>query len=301
MDRDPAKRIEEEIRSRFSAGIELEPETIHFIESTFGAASFEVLSELLNAAGEDHEVLVDLLFSPDQALCCRVEYHLSPEGLLPGQRSRLASRLHRDPLVTRIRGGEGPIRVCLPDDLVEGFLDRLCLDRPLDPALVAAADELCGEAAALQVRFRLRQAGLSGTEEEKKGLVGLLSARRPDQELFWPLLETLIGFLQDLSPGRDLFNAMADRKQARLRHLRLASDRIRTLERHNIETILIGGERMPHVDVDALVGEVARIDDLGLILYGRPIPAATEGHSLDLGEVTGREDLDRLMRFFSKP
>ena len=65
--------------------------------------------------------------------------------------------------------------------------------------------------------------------------------------------------------------------------------------------ILIGGERMPHVDVDALVGEVARIDDLGLILYGRPIPAATEGHPLDLGEVTGREDLDRLMRFFSKP
>ncbi len=299
MDRDPAERIEEEVRGWFSAGIELEPETVHFIESTFGTLSYEALAELLAGESGGQEVLVDLLFSPDDALCCRIEGHLAPEGLSPGQRSRLAERLHRNPLVTKILTGQIPIQVPLPGDLVAGFLDRLCLDRSLDAAVAAAVSDHCTGADSLRVRFRLRQAGLSGTPVQKEALAGLMSARRPDEAAFWPLLEALIGFLK-AAPGRDLFTALADRKQTCLRHLRLAADRSRTLERHNIETILIGGDRMPHVDAGALAAEIGRIDDLALILFGRPVPAQAEGLPLDLGEVTSREDLDRLMRFLTQ-
>jgi len=299
VQQDPEAQIEKEILNWFSGGVELEPAAIHFIESTFGAPFPEALTELQTVEDGEKEVLLDLLFSPDQALCCRVENHLGPEGLSPGQRSRLAARFSREPPPARIRSGGRSLTISMPGDLVDGFLDRLYLNRPLAAGLFNEVSDRCAGAAALQLRSRLRQAGLAGTVEEKQAMVCLISAKSPENDDFWPLLETLLGFLEAAAPGRDLFTTLVDRKQVCLRHLRQAADRSRALERHNIETILIGGDRMPHVDTDALAAEVVRIDDLGRMLFGKPVPAPAAGLPLDLGEVSDPEDLDRLMRFFT--
>jgi hypothetical protein len=189
----------------------------------------------------------------------------------------------------------------MPPDLVDGFVDRLFLDRAVDETLAAEVSKLCGEPESLQVRSRLRQARLSRNDAEKNVLCRFFKALTPDRNHFWPLLESLIGFLEASREPFDLFTALADRKATCLRHLRQAADRSRTLQRHNIETLLVGGERMPHVDTEALAGEIVRIDDLGRILFGRPVPAPTAGPPVDLGEVSSRRDLDRLMRFFTKP
>ena len=292
-------RIEAEIRRRYNEDIVIDPDTAHFIESSFGAVGSTALTAFLSSDSDEAAVLVDLLFSPEESLCCRIEKHLAPKGLMKTDRERLARRLRKRPLAARARIGVSRVRVVMPPDLVDGFVGRLFLDRPVDETLAAMVSQIYDGQASLQVRSRLRQARLSRTDPEKKALSRYFKALNPDREPFWPLLEALIGFLEAAKEPFDLFTALADRKTACLRHLRQASDRSRTLQKHNIETFLIGGDRMPHVDTDALVGEIARIDDLGQLLFGRPVPSPAAGLPVDLGEVASRRDLDRLTRFFT--
>lgn len=300
MDQDPATRIEKEIRSRFSQGIDPAPETTHFIESTYGVISAEAIGELLCSEEGGDEVLVDLLFSPDEPLCCRIESHLPPGGLLPEGRDRLASRLRQKPLDTRLLTKSGSAPASLPGEMVDGFLDRFCLDRPLDEKLAAAVAGRCTADAALRVRWRIRQAGLAGTREATDALGRLLAAQSPDTKDFWPLFEALAGFLKSFDEGTGLFASLVDRKQTCLRHLRQAADRSRAFARHNVETILLGGSRLPHIDTDALAMEIVHIDDLCRIVFGRTAPVPDAGLSLAAEEISGPEDLRRLVRFFLK-
>jgi hypothetical protein len=294
-------RIEAEVRLRHADGIDTDPDTVHFIESTFGAVGTEALDALLSSDSDEAVELADLLFSPEESLCCRIEKHLPPEGLLRADRERLAVRLRSKPPEALARIGGSRVHVAMPPDIVDGFVDRLFLDRSVDEALAGEISKLYEEEEALQVRSRLRQARLSRTGTEKYALHRYFRTLTPDREQFWPLLEYLIGLLEAARAPFDLFAALVDRKAACLRHLRQAADRSRALQQHNIETFLMGGDRMPHVDTEALAREIVRIDDLGQILFGRPVPAPAAGLPVDLGEVSSRHDLDRLMRFFTEP
>ena len=294
-------RIEDTIRSRFAEGIEQTPETEHFIESTFGAFSASALAKWLAQEGGEKEVLVDLLFSADKLLQCRIEPLLGPEGLCKAERDALCTRLEQNPIRAAVRiGGEDPLDLFLPAEMVEGFMDRLNIDRPVDAFLAAALMDRYPEKEALAVRARLREARLSAADPEKEVLSRFFSARTPDRENFWPLLNYLIGFLESTAGGGDLFSELAARKKSCLRHLREAAGLEKTMMRHNIETIMMGGTRIPCVDNDALAREIIGIDQLCRLLFGRIPPAPAGGMPLDLGEVLGREDLDRLTRFFTE-
>jgi len=292
-------RIEDTIRSRFAEGIEQTPEIRHFIESTFGAFSSSALAEWLAQEGGEKEVLVDLLFSADELLQSRIEPLLGPEGICKAERDALCARLEQNPIRAAIRiGGEGFLDLFLPAEMVEGFVGRLSIDRPVDASLAAALMERYPEKEALAVRARLREVRLSAADSEKVALRRFFSARSPDRENFWPLLNYLIGFLESTAGGGDLFSALAARKRSCLRHLRESAGLQKTMARHNIETIMMGGTRIPYVDNDALVEEIVSIDDLSDILFGEVPPGPSGAAALDLGEVSSREDLDRLVRFF---
>ncbi|MCF8053558.1 MAG: hypothetical protein K9L59_20170 [Desulfobacterales bacterium] len=292
-------RIEETIRTRFAEGVEPTPEIRHFIESTFGALSASALAEWLAQEGGEKEVLVDLLFSADDSLQCGIEPLLGPEGLCRAERDALCARLEQNPIRAAVRiDGEDPLNLFLPAEMVEGFLTRLNLHRFVDAALFAAVMDRYPEKEALAVRTRLREARLSAADSETKALSRFFSARSPDRESFWPLLNSLIGFLESMAGGGDLFSALAARKRSCLRHLREAAGLEKTMARHNIETIMMGGTRIPCVDNGALVEEIVSVDDLSTILFGGIPPGPNGGPTLDLGEVSSREDLDRLVRFF---
>jgi hypothetical protein len=294
-------RIEEAIRSRFAEGVEPTPEIGHFIESTFDVLSTSALAELLSQDGGDKEVLVDLLFSADEPLQFRLEPIMGPEGLCREEWDALCTRLQQNLLRAAVRiGGEDPLDLYLPAEMVEGFLLRLNLDHPVDADMAAAFMGRYPEKEALQVRARLREARLSGVDSEKDALARFFAARTPDQDNFWPLLNYLIGFLESIAGEGDLSAALADRKTSCLRHLRESASLTKTMARHNIETILLGGTRIPCVDDDALAREIIGIDQLCHILFGRIPPAAAGGMPLDLGEGFSREDLDRLIRFFTE-
>jgi hypothetical protein len=293
--------MEDSIRSRFAEGIEPTPEIRHFIESTFGAFSALAQSEWLAQEGGEKEVLVDLLFSADELLQWRIEPLMGPEGLCKEERDALCARLEQNPIRAAIRiGGEDPLDFFLPAEMVEGFVDRLNIDRPVDASLAAALMDRYPEKEALAVRARLREARLSAADSEKELLSRFFSARTPDRENFWPLLNYLIGFLESTAGGGELFFALTARKKSCLRHLREAAGLEKTMARHNIETIMMGGTRIPCVDNDALVEEIVSIDDLSAILFGEVPPGPSGAAALDLGEVSSREDLDRLVRFFTE-
>ncbi len=295
------ERIEEAIRRRFAEGIELTPETEHFIESTLGGVSAAYLLEIAGRESGEKESLVDLLFSADEPLQRRLESLLGPEGLCPADRGVLCTRLRGPLLRAAIRiDDEKSLDLFLPAEMVEGFVDRLNIDRPVDASLAAALMDRYPEKEALAVRARLREARLSAADSEKAALFRFFSAQAPDRENFWPLLNYLIGFLESASGGGDLFPALAARRRSCRRHLREAAGLEKTMARHNIETIMMGGTRIPCVDSRALVDEIVFIDDLSTILFGGVPPGPNGGMPLDLGDVLDREDLDRLTRFFTE-
>ena len=150
------------------------------------------------------------------------------------------------------------------------------------------------------VLARLRAARLSGGDAETEAFQRLFAARTPAHDDFWPLFNDLIGFLEAAPGDIGLFDAMAVRKACCLRHLRQAAERDRSLRRHNVETLLLSGDRLPYVDTRTLAMEIVRIDELCRALFGSAAPVPAAEMPIDLGRVSGREGIDRLLRFFTE-
>lgn len=289
-------RIEAEIRRFLSEGIDLAAETEHFIESTFPGDAGERLSAPLSGEDGEAAVLADLLFFPGEEICCRVEALLAPEGLPKEAVDALAARLGKDPPEASFRfpAAGRTFSLALPPDRIEAFVDRLGLSKPVDAALAAAADAL-SEPQALRVRSRLRGARLAGDGTGRAALVRFLAAAPPEAEDFWGSFDYLVGVLESRKQGADLFSLFAARKGACLRHLQQAAAYQDALKRHNVETLMVRGERAPCVDRAGLTREVLRIDDLCRVLFGKSAPVKPAGCPLDLGEIRSPEDVERLV------
>ena len=104
-----------------------------------------------------------------------------------------------------------------------------------------------------------------------------------------------MGVLESRKQGTDLFSHFAARKETCLRHLQQAAAYQDALKRHNVETLMVRGERAPCVDRAALTREVIRIDDLCRLLFGKHAPVNPAGRPLDLGEIRSPEDVERLV------
>ncbi len=297
------------IRRHLAEGIVLGDDVLRFLESTHGGSTSEDMAALLeDLEGGDAATLQELLFFPDESLQLKIESLMDGGGLAPDAVMRISRDLQdlpADALFIFPDSGEG-IAIAFPVQGVEAFVDRLHLCWAASDAIRQAAAIRFGDDGGrrsvgptlAQILVRLRNAALAQTSFQCAFLEKFFAAFPTDRTDYFEHLDFVLRFLSETQDGEDAYEALMGKKIFYFRQFSQARRAKTLFDKSNMETLIMTGVRLPHMDTGAAVRAMELIDNLALFLFGRTEHFPGSPLAVDLGDIpdtAGAQEISRLL------
>jgi hypothetical protein len=296
-----AARIAADLRAMLTRGLVLSAATLHFIDSTFAHPSAAELGALIADDNvPERDSLLELLFSPDEALQIALEERLDlRQGALPRVDEVLA-HLAAVPLAVEFRfpDGRGRFEVAMTAPLARRLVRGLGIDRELPERVAEAIAARGAGAGATRLRVMIRNARFAFTPAASEFLCALVATLDPDDEEDRSCLAFAMEILAETGASADVFAALAARKQWLSRALQHGRRLREQLARSNLETLLSQGQRLTWVDEALARRQMDHVDRIGRAVFGRGLPAGADGERQPV-EIDGLPDVAELMRRLS--
>jgi len=297
-----ARALALEIERRLTGGIVMGAETRHFLSSTFSIESPAELDTLLaDPESSDAQSLLELLFTPDQAVRVDLEAVIEKHRCTAGDKKRLVAALDRKSLTVPIKFSEQEDALCVnpTKDLLETYVDGLNITLQLAPLLVKASDLKLAHRESAMVKAVLRHAPLKLTDQVSSFFVKLLEGSKRSGKSIKADIELCLAIFAEQPTVEHLFGIFMTKKRRLLQQLQLAARFEKQLAADNMETLMLKGVRIPLIDQDEARRSIARIDDICLTVF-----EITDAHlqiptDVDLGNFSDPDDLDRAFRILS--
>jgi len=293
-----AARIAADLQEILARGLDLSAETVRFIDSTFAHPSAAELSALLlDDAVPERDSLLELLFSPDEALQIELEgrLDLQPSGALSAE--EVIARLTVGAPAVRFRfpDGRGALQVAMTAPLARRLVLGLGIERRLPACVAEALAEHESAGWARRVRVMIRSARFEFTPASQEFLCALIAKLNPTGDGEHACLAFALELLAEFGGSSDLYAALAARKKWLARAL-LHGQRLREqLARSNVETLLSQGQRLTWVDEAAALRQMGWIDRVCVAVFGHDVPVDRDGWR-EAVDVDGLPDVADLMR-----
>jgi hypothetical protein len=260
------------IREMLARGVEIGPETLHFIDSTFfNPTAAELAAVAGDESASERDPLLELLFAPDETFQVELEETLAGRRL---DAEQIAGLLCRPPLkvLFRFPDGRGTLGLEMTPALVRHLVCQLRVDRTipadLSQALKSAAD--AGEWRRAQVLIRNARVRL--TPEAVAFLRGFLTQVGLRDGQAWECLSFALDVLADGKNPADLFQALSDRKRWLVKALTRGRKQGELLGQANIETLMSQGARLTVIDEADTRRRLGCIDRICAAVFGRLPP-----------------------------
>jgi hypothetical protein len=264
--------IARRIRDILERGIDLSPEVMRFIDSTFSDPSADELAAILgDESNSERDSLLELLFTPDESLHFDLEEFLQLPSAGDIDPNQLAELLCRPPLWTAFRrpGGRGWLRVEMTPALARRFVYQLRIDRPIPVAIAAAIAARLDGRQSLRLRVLIRLARFDVFPLQAAFLGTLIERLGFDDEADWECLAFAIELLAGIGHGADIFAELAERKKLLIKALNHGRRQREQLAAASIEILVSRGQRLTSVDEAAALRQMHFIDRLCLAGFGR--------------------------------
>ena len=286
--------IERVLRQGFQADAGL----IGYIDAVFADPAVGDLERIIgDDAHAERDGLLELIFFPGETIQHIFEEALGDADVTPEDIDGVAEELSRRRLRTVLEFPDG--RGCLPLDFsghtVETFLQRLNLTRRVDKVLLDAVAKHVAPPDRTAARVKLRNARKHLSEKKVRFLAELIE-KSGSNDRFLTCLDFMLDLLEDLPDDADVRQALVKRSQAYRHQLQKAAVFEEKLRRHNIETLMMHGERAAHPPKGEILAKIDLIDGIHLSVYGQTTTAPGEiadGHAFALRTA---EDFRTLLR-----
>jgi hypothetical protein len=204
-------------------------------------------------------------------------------------------------LQTQIRfaDGRGTLEKRVTPSNAAQFIERLNLTRSLDPNLRSAIARYVHPGLQTQCKVRLRNARPITSPNKISFLQSVFKNLQIDNDAFFDHLDFTLGFLDELKDEADMFQALMARKKRYLQSLQKAKKLDNKLTQHNVETLLLRGERVSYIDKADARKKIQIIDRISLAVFGKTeffdlMPAGEQSIILE-----GKDDIDKLIEEFN--
>ena len=278
------------------------PETLHFLASTFSIESPAELGALLaDPEDSDAQSLLELLFTPGEAVRADLEPAIEKHNCSAADQERIVTALNRKNLAVPIKfpGQKHTPAVNPTKDLLETYVTGLNLTLRLPEILIAAIDRKLAARKGAHIKAVLRHAPLELTNPICSFLVRLVERPRGSGETIQTDLDFCLAIFAEKPPGEHLFDLFMAKKRRLLHQLQLAARFEKQLAAENMETLMLRGVRIPHIDQDEARRSIARIDDICMTVFERTDPLLQAPTDVDLGTFSDRDDLDTAIKILS--
>ena len=296
------KQVAEKIIAILQDGLMLSADTQHYIDSTFSNPSVDEFEELiLDESSCETESLMELLFFPDESVQLQLEELIADTHFQRRDEQEIQEYVCSTSLQTQIcfADGRGTLEKMVTPSNAARFIERLNLSRCLDPRLRSTIERYVHKELQTRCKVRLRNARPITTPNKISFLQTVFKKLQIDSDDFFDHLDFTLSFLEELKDEADMFQALMTRKKHYAQSLQKAKKLDNKLTRHNVETLLLKGERVSYIDKADARKKIQIIDGISLAVFSK-----TEFVDfMPIGEqsitVKGKDDIDKLIKKFN--
>ena len=300
--RNKNKQVAEKIIAILQSGLTLNAATQHYIDSTFSNPSVDEFEELLQDESScETASLMQLLFFPDESVQLELEEMIEETHFQLRDEQEIQKRVCATSLQTQIRfsDGRGTLQKRVAPSNAAQFIERLNLSRCLDPKLRSAISRHVHQGLQTRCKVRLRNARPITSPDKISFLQTVFKNLQIDNDDFFDHLDFTVGFLDELNDEADMFQALMAKKKRYLQSLQKAKKLDNQLTQHNVETLLLSGERVSYIDKADARKKIQIIDRLSLAVFGKTeffefMPTGEQSITLE-----GKKDIDKLIKELS--
>ncbi len=293
------RQVAQKIIDILQSGLTLNADTLHYIDSTFSNPSIGEFEELLQDESScETDSLIELLFFPDESVQMQLEEMLGETRLQKQDEQVIQDLVCTKAFQTRIRfpDDRGTLGMEVTPSNVAQFIMRLNLLRCLNPKLSASIAEYVPVTLQTRCKVRLRNTKPITSQNKILVLQAFFEKLQIDSDEFWDYLDFILSFLDECKDGLDMFQALMTKKRFYFQSLQKAKNLDIQLTKHNVETLLLRGKRVPYVDGADARKKIQMIDRISLAVFGKTeffdlMPAGEQSITLE-----GKEDIDKLIK-----
>jgi len=296
------KQLADKIVDILQSGLTLNADTLHYIDSTFSNPSIGELEELLQDESScETDSLIELLFFPDESVQMQLEEMLGETRLQKQDEQEIQDLVCTKAFQTRIRfpDDRGTLGMEVTPSNVTQFIMRLNLLKCLNPKLSASIAEYVPATFQTRCKVRLRNTKPITSQNKILFLQAFFEKLNIDSDESLDFLDFILSFLDECKDGQDMFKALMNKKRFYFQGLQKAKNLDIQLKKHNVETLLLRGNRVSYVDRADVRKKVQMIDRISLAVFGKTeffdlMPAGEQSITLE-----GKDDINKLIKQLS--
>ena len=291
-----------EIKKILSKSIGLSDDVVHYIDSTFSNPTIEELQTILaDDSNCEKDSLVELLFFPDESMQIQLEETLERHRPQNEDENKIQTYLCRDPLqVTfRFEDDRGAIKLPIPEDVTRQFLVRLKISKHLDAELIESIRNYGDEKNCNRFKVKIRNSRFTATENKRTFLRKFFETIGARSNDVFECLDFALGFLDEIKKDSDIYQALMAKKKFYFISLQKAKKMEARLEKHNIETLMLQGERVILINPADVRKKMRIIDRISRAVFGNTEyfePLDTDEKHM---EIRSLEDIESIVKKFS--
>jgi len=289
---DDCTAVASRIREMLARGVEIGPEALHFIDSTFfNPTAAELAAVAGDETGSERDPLLALLFAPDETFQVELEETLAGRRL---DAEQIAGLLCRPPLevLFRFPDGRHTLGLEMTPPLARHFVCQLRVDRTIPADLLQALESAADAGERHRARVLIRNARVQLTPEAIAFLRGFLSQVGLRDGQAWECLSLALDVLADGEHPADLFQTLAERKRWLVKALTRGRKQGELLGQANIETLMSQGARLIAIDAADTCRRIGCIDRICAAVFGRLPPPGPLWTGDDAVELTSEAAID---------
>ena len=293
------REVADEIIDILRSGLTISTDTQHYIDSTFSNLSADAIATLLkDETNCEADSLIALLFFPDESMQLQLEEIIDGVIFEKHDERTIADMICSQVFHTRIclPDGRGSFEMTITPSNVAQFIEHLNLSRLLDSKLRSAIAQYVDQFLQTPCKVRLRNAKPISSPNHILFLVNFVRKWRRDPDEFLDCLDFILSFLAELEDDPDMFHALMAKKKFYFLSLQKARNLDIQRTKHNMETLLLKGKRMPYVDQADARKKIRIIDRISLAVFGKTeffdwMPASEQSLTL-----SGKADIDKFIK-----
>ena len=301
--KDKCKIVADAIKDIISRGIDLSDDVVHYIDSTFSNPTLgELEAVLADDSNCEADTLMDLLFFPDESCQIRLEETLERCRPRKEDEDKLVAYLCRDPLnvAFRFKDDRGTLKLQIPEDMIRAFITRLRISKHLDAGLIGSIHDYGDEQNTNRFKVRIRNSRFSPSDSKTVFLGRFFDHIGPGSNDIFECLDFILAFLDEIKTDDDIYQELMAKKRFYFINLQKAKKMEARIEKHNIETLLMRGEKVVLIDQADARRKMQLIDRISRAVFGQteyfdqPVRAETQL------EVGSPQDIKSIVKNFSK-
>jgi hypothetical protein len=297
----PYEELLQCLQHHLDSGLTVDRQTQDFAESAYGLTAADLGAILLDQEHDAREVLLSLIFSPDEALRLVVEGILCGASFSDSEVAAISKHLVRSRRTVSlvIEDAAVTVAVSLDEESVGMLLDRLGIDRQLDERLCSILPEVVSAPQVLAALTLLRRRKVKISERTSDFLCNFVRRAGSWPDRFDSWFELVITLVTEKPAGTAMEHYLFAKRTLLFRMLRELEAFARKREQYGLELLLMQRYPVPPQSDEMVRRELALLDSVIFDVLHLELPADQSAGRRDYGRFDVDADLDQLLRTLS--